>query len=178
MKKSVPNIISASRIVLSLVLLLVVDWRPLFVCLVFIIGLSDVADGFIARRYNLATQFGAKLDSAADIVFYVVIVFVLILKYNWIIDDNIFLFLIILILKLSTAVVFRNKFGEETFIHTTANKITGSLIFCSCVIIPLMKNIYLVKGVLLVAVYAAAEELCIIISSKEIDLNRRSIFKK
>ncbi|MDP4226410.1 MAG: CDP-alcohol phosphatidyltransferase family protein [Bacteroidota bacterium] len=178
MKKSVPNIISASRLVLSLVLLLIMDWRPLFVSLVFIIGLSDVTDGFIARRYNLATQFGARLDSAADIVFYLVIVAVLILKYSWIITGNKFLLAVILILKLSTTVISWIKFGKVTFIHSIANKITGSLIFCSCVVIPLVENIYLAKGVFLVAVYAAAEEFCIIISCKEIDLNRRSLFRK
>ena len=32
-------------------------------------GLSDMADGFFARKYNTESQFGEKIDSLADIVF-------------------------------------------------------------------------------------------------------------
>ncbi len=32
-------------------------------------GLSDMADGFFARKYNTGSQFGEKIDSLADIVF-------------------------------------------------------------------------------------------------------------
>ncbi|MDH3271236.1 MAG: CDP-alcohol phosphatidyltransferase family protein [Gemmatimonadota bacterium] len=34
--------------------------------ILFAMGLSDVLDGFIARRYGLATQLGAILDAAID----------------------------------------------------------------------------------------------------------------
>ena len=39
-----------------------------------LIGLSDVVDGFLARRYGLATQFGATLDAVADKLTQVVLV--------------------------------------------------------------------------------------------------------
>lgn len=34
--------------------------------ILFVMGLTDVADGIIARRYALATQIGAVADAAAD----------------------------------------------------------------------------------------------------------------
>lgn len=36
------------------------------VSILFVMGLSDVIDGLIARRYGLATQLGAVADAAAD----------------------------------------------------------------------------------------------------------------
>lgn len=36
------------------------------ISILFVMGLSDVIDGLIARRYGLATQLGAVVDAAAD----------------------------------------------------------------------------------------------------------------
>jgi len=35
-----------------------------------IAGVSDMLDGFIARRFNCCTRFGATLDSVADLILY------------------------------------------------------------------------------------------------------------
>jgi phosphatidylglycerophosphate synthase len=62
------NVITVSRIALVPVMLLLA-WRrhddAFLACLVAAL-LSDIADGQIARRFNLATPLGAKLDSWAD----------------------------------------------------------------------------------------------------------------
>lgn len=43
------------------------DWRfPLCAALFSIAGITDWADGYIARKYNLSTPFGAFLDPVAD----------------------------------------------------------------------------------------------------------------
>jgi phosphatidylglycerophosphate synthase len=68
-----PNAISMGRIGLVPVWILVAelarDAPSLGVALpvvLVVLGLSDVVDGYLARRYGLATRFGATLDAVAD----------------------------------------------------------------------------------------------------------------
>ena len=42
---------------------------PLFYTLYIVAGLSDILDGWVARRTNTASDFGAKWDTVADLVF-------------------------------------------------------------------------------------------------------------
>ena len=46
---------------------------PAFFFVYALTGLTDVLDGWIARRTGTASDFGARLDSAADILFYGVV---------------------------------------------------------------------------------------------------------
>jgi CDP-diacylglycerol--glycerol-3-phosphate 3-phosphatidyltransferase len=70
---NLPNAISLYRLLtfpLILVLALVGNeyW---FVILISINLVTDILDGFIARRFNLTTRFGAALDNLADIGTYI-----------------------------------------------------------------------------------------------------------
>lgn len=44
--------------------------KPLFAILVLLAVLTDILDGPLARHLGTASQFGANVDSAADMVFY------------------------------------------------------------------------------------------------------------
>ena len=68
---TLPNIITIFRIVLIPVFLIVfysqLENRILIAGLIFMVaGVSDVLDGYIARRYNLMSKLGALLDPFAD----------------------------------------------------------------------------------------------------------------
>jgi phosphatidylglycerophosphate synthase len=159
-------------------LLLTLNEEYLFSCLVLIIGLTDVADGYIARKYNIASKLGARLDSLADLIFFGIILWILYLRYEWILTDNYIWFLIIVLLKISTAVISKIKNGEILFIHTIANKITGLSVFFSILILPfgIADNLFTV--VFIVGTIAATEELGIVIVNRIVDVNQASIFKK
>ncbi|WP_321517611.1 CDP-alcohol phosphatidyltransferase family protein [uncultured Bacteroides sp.] len=175
---NIPNLITISRIILSIVLLTVIDSIPLFLSIFFIAGLSDVADGYIARRFNMTTVAGAKLDSIADIVFNIAILSVIYMKYRWVLSDNLLLFIIVIGIKLLSVIVSKIKFGKIMFLHTIANKITGMLLFIAvpCLMFK-MSNCYIIV-LLGMAIFAAVEELLILIKDDEIDLNRKSLFVK
>lgn len=76
MLKSVPNILTFMRLVLSLVFLLMVLYspsagnRPLFLDIAFVIfvvaGLTDIVDGIVARRYDATSKFGRMIDPLVD----------------------------------------------------------------------------------------------------------------
>ena len=69
MKKYIANIITASRIVFSLPLLLIPLSSAWFYVFYLLVGLSDMIDGTVARRTNSASEFGARLDTVSDFVF-------------------------------------------------------------------------------------------------------------
>lgn len=74
-----PNILTLARLlaVPVLVALALSGRAELFLVLLAAALATDAADGFIARRFNLASELGAKLDSWADLAVYMVMVLAL-----------------------------------------------------------------------------------------------------
>jgi len=70
---NLPNLLSGFRLAAAPVLvgLALGGARGAFAGLLTVALLSDALDGWIARRWNLRTEFGARLDSAADTATYV-----------------------------------------------------------------------------------------------------------
>jgi CDP-diacylglycerol--glycerol-3-phosphate 3-phosphatidyltransferase len=70
-KLTIPTMLTLFRIVLIPVLVLVFywsnRWANIVACAVFVVGaLTDILDGWIARRYQMYSAFGAFLDPVAD----------------------------------------------------------------------------------------------------------------
>ena len=61
--------ITASRILFSALLLFFPPSSAAFAAFYLLCGISDVLDGFIARKLHTESEKGARLDSAADLVF-------------------------------------------------------------------------------------------------------------
>ncbi|MEO6173296.1 MAG: CDP-diacylglycerol--glycerol-3-phosphate 3-phosphatidyltransferase [Arenimonas sp.] len=71
MNLTLPTMLTLFRIVLVPVLVIVFYWQHpwsnILACGVFVLGaLTDWLDGWIARRYNMYSSFGAFLDPVAD----------------------------------------------------------------------------------------------------------------
>ena len=71
MNLTLPTMLTLFRIVLVPVLVFVFywhhPWSNILACAVFVLGaLTDWLDGWIARRYNMNSAFGAFLDPVAD----------------------------------------------------------------------------------------------------------------
>lgn len=67
--KHLPNILSSLRMVGAVALLLYNGASSPFWVLYTVCGISDIADGWLARRLKCVTKTGALLDSLADICF-------------------------------------------------------------------------------------------------------------
>jgi cardiolipin synthase (CMP-forming) len=65
---SIPNLITLARILLVPVLVwAITSGEPLVAFLLFLVaGISDAVDGFLAKRFGMATELGAYLDPLAD----------------------------------------------------------------------------------------------------------------
>jgi CDP-diacylglycerol--glycerol-3-phosphate 3-phosphatidyltransferase len=75
---NIPNLLSAIRVLASpiLVYLAYINISLTLLAILFVlVAITDFADGFIARRYNLVTKFGRKLDMIADRIFMISLIF-------------------------------------------------------------------------------------------------------
>ena len=134
-KKQLANIITSSRIVCSLLLLLHPPFSIRFYTLYLLCGVSDMIDGAIARKMGSTSKFGARLDTVADLVF-TVIAFI---KFLPIIHIPVWLWIwvggiaIIKIGNIIWGLIYKHALVA---LHTILNKITGVLLF----ILPLTLN--------------------------------------
>lgn len=63
------NAITCARIVCALILILCPTFSGRFYGFYIVGGITDVLDGFIARRSGTESRLGARLDTAADFIF-------------------------------------------------------------------------------------------------------------
>ena len=63
--KNLPNSITVMRMVGTVSLLFTKPMSLCFYIVYTITGLTDVLDGFFARKFKVTSDFGAKLDSIA-----------------------------------------------------------------------------------------------------------------
>jgi CDP-diacylglycerol--glycerol-3-phosphate 3-phosphatidyltransferase len=69
MRKQIANTITISRILCSIFLLPCPVFSAAFYILYLLCGMTDMIDGTIARKTGSVSEFGARLDTAADLSF-------------------------------------------------------------------------------------------------------------
>lgn len=94
---SIPNMLSIFRLVLVPVFLLVYFCLPeqswLAGVILVVSGFTDVADGIIARKFDMVTQLGKVLDPAADKITQAAVCVALCVRYRPLILLTVILFL-------------------------------------------------------------------------------------
>lgn len=176
MKKHIPDIITLIRIPLSLSLFLAVNDEWLFVTIYLACGLSDVLDGFIARKMNVQSESGAKLDSLADLFMFGTILGVLMI-WDW---QGVMRFVpalvVIALIRITNLFIVFYKFNRFAVIHTLGNKLTGILIFTVPLFYIVTHSLDIARVTLFFALSASLEESCIILKMKVLDTNRKGLF--
>ena len=153
--KHLPNIITALRIVgsIGLVFCNVAGWQ--FWTLYVFCGISDIIDGWFARKLQVESKTGSVRDSIADLSFVTCCAIKLlpalsIPSWLWIWAGII---VIIKIVNLISSLIIFKKFY---FSHTIANKLTGLLLFLA---VPLISwCIIPIAIVAIIATFAAIQE--------------------
>ncbi|MGN1400166.1 MAG: CDP-alcohol phosphatidyltransferase family protein [Bacillus sp. (in: firmicutes)] len=171
---TLPNCLSMTRIFLSPLLLFFHPHTFLFLLIYLTCGLTDILDGFIARKTGTISRFGDKLDSAADLFMLIIVAVALFpwLNLNPFIET--WIFVIVLIKGLSVAVGLY-KFRTFEMRHTYANKLVGFLLFIYPVTLHFGHWEGLMYAIALAASFAAVEEMLIHLLSGELRYEK-SIF--
>lgn len=155
--KHLPNVISALRFLGAVCLLFFRIESCAFWVIYFVCGLSDMADGYLARKLGCESKVGALLDSLADLAFVICCCFKLMPvlafpKWLWIWGGVI---VAIRVINQMSALVMYKKC---IFPHTIANKVTGFLLFVGVPLTVFLESIVLMVIVAVVATFAAVQE--------------------
>ena len=120
-------------------MLLAAHWetRPgIAFCAIFILaGLSDGADGYLARKYDLCSVFGAELDGRADTCFYAAMVVVSLRWYATELRHQVPLILATVLSHLLQWAVAYAKFGRLAAYHSVTGKLWGCSLFFGCLVL-------------------------------------------
>lgn len=160
------NVITCLRIVLSLSIIFVPAFSNPFFILYLSAGFSDIIDGPIARLTHSESDFGSKLDTAADIVMVVfcgIKILPVIELQSWIVA---WIIAIAIIKAVSFAICWarQRKLVSE---HTILNKATGLLLFVFPLTIGKIDLRYTACVICAVATVAAIQEQVLIRKAEE-----------
>lgn len=151
------NIITGSRIALSIAMLFFPAFSPGFYALYLTAGLTDIIDGTVARKTGTVGEFGSRLDTIADTVFAAVCLIKLlpVLKlpvwlYVWI-----GLIALIKVVNVVSGFAVRKKWIA---LHTVMDKVTGILLFALPLTVSFIEPKYSAAVVCAVATFAAVQE--------------------
>jgi CDP-diacylglycerol--glycerol-3-phosphate 3-phosphatidyltransferase len=116
-----------------------------------------MVDGMVARRTNNATEFGARLDTAADFVF----VIICLIRLLPVIDIPTWLYVCIGVITLIKGINIVSGYVKQkrfVTVHTVMNKATGALLFALLLTVPLIELRYTAVVVCAIAAFAAVHE--------------------
>ena len=128
MRKQIANLLTASRLFSSIFLLFCPIASVGFSALYLFCGFTDMVDGTIARKTNAVSEFGAKLDTAADIAFLTAALIKILPAVSLPLWMWIWIALIGLI-KISTIAAAMVSGTKDILPHTVMNKVSGLLLF-------------------------------------------------
>lgn len=175
--KSIANGLTIMRMLLAFTLALIKPFSTAFLIIYLICGLSDVFDGYIARKTGTASKLGDNLDSVSDLIMYVVLIIVLYPVINPTIQIVVWIVVIILIRAVSVIVVFL-KYKTFEILHTYGNKMSGFMLFIFPLLFAFVRSNVPIYIVCVTASISAIEELLIHLSSDKLQISKKTIFSK
>lgn len=157
MKKQLANIVTLSRIVCSIWLLMLPLFSLRFYVVYLFCGFTDMIDGTIARKTQSVTELGSRLDSVADFIF-VVVAFVKLLPViilpNWL-WGWIAIIALIKTVNIVYGIISERRLAIE---HTLMNKIAGFALFLLPLILSFVELKYSAIIVCFIASISAIQE--------------------
>ncbi|MHB8963156.1 MAG: CDP-alcohol phosphatidyltransferase family protein [Saccharofermentanales bacterium] len=175
---TVPNVLSLSRVVFLPVLFafVLLDMQTAFLVGYIVLGATDMFDGLIARRFNMKSELGKKLDSIADIPFYVSTAWFIQRLYPQYLKPNNVLLIAFFAIFFLSFIVSGIRCKKPIMMHTFLLKLNGVLVYFLVVISPFADTTYFISTILVIYLIGFTEEIIIFIRHGEIDPDTVSLF--
>jgi phosphatidylglycerophosphate synthase len=175
---TVPNALSASRIVFLPLLwaLALLRIEMAFVIAYALVGITDLFDGYAARRLNQRSAFGKTLDSFADLLYYLSSAFFMAWLYMDYLRPNLLLLYILFGVLALSFIVSAVKCGKPIMMHTLLLKLNAVLVYVGVILSAFIDTTVFVTVVLAVYYVSYAEEILIFLIHGEVDPDSPTIF--
>jgi CDP-diacylglycerol--glycerol-3-phosphate 3-phosphatidyltransferase len=149
--------------------------RIIIIVLIVLGLLSDIFDGVIARKYNVATDRIRKLDSNVDILFTVSILTGIFILNNKIIEylpEIIF----IISLELVTYLAYWIRFKKQPSNHSYLTKVFGVVLFFNFCMIIGWNNFEFLKLLMIISTISYIDGFAILFRLKHWKTDNKSVF--
>lgn len=171
------NFITSLRIAGTIILLFLKPLSTPFYITYTLTGVTDVLDGFVARKTGTASETGAKLDSVADILFYGVTLTKLLRYITVHMPKQIWWFVcIVLFIRLCTYLTAAVKYRRFASLHTYLNKVTGASVFLIPYFLKTPFSVPYCYTVCIIGGLSSLEELIIHLTAENYNSAKKSIF--
>ena len=165
LKSNVANFITCIRIACSVAMLFCPVFCVAFNVLYLVAGVSDMVDGFVARKLHTESKLGSALDSVADIVF----VAASLVKILPALEVPMWAYIAaaaIAVVRVNNVAVGYMRQRRFVAMHTVMNKLTGLLLFVFPMTAQAIDVRYTASVVCVIAAVAAVQENCYIAIEK------------
>ena len=175
---TIPNILSLSRLVLLPILFILVNNKQeiTFVVCYAILGATDCFDGIIARKLNQTSELGKRLDSIADLPFYISSAyFIAKLRPEYLEPNKIMLYIFFSYLALSF-IISGVKLKQPMLMHTLMLKYCGVLVYFLVILTPLVNTTMFISAILFLYFVSFTEEIIIFLKYDKVDPDAKSLW--
>lgn len=174
----VPNIISGIRI-LSAPILLLLAWegyRNAFIVLLLASLVSDAIDGYIARRFNVSSKLGTRLDSLGDMAIYLTVPICAWWLWPQILKQEALFVFIAIAAYVVPLIVGLIKFRKVPSYHTLGAKIAAVFMSIAILFMFLTEFTWIFRIAAIFQAVVACEEILITIRLPILQSNVKSIW--
>jgi cardiolipin synthase (CMP-forming) len=175
---TLPNLLTEFRFVASPILLWLA-WHGhgiMFMLVLALVFLSDLLDGFAARLTGQTSQFGAMLDTWADVVTYLTLAFGCWWLWPDIVERELLYVILAVASCLLPGIVAIIKFKGLTSYHTWGVKIAAASMGSSLYILFLNGPVWPFRVAAVICILAAIEEIMITFLLPKPESNLRSVW--
>lgn len=170
-KRQIPNLLTLSRGLAPIVIIPAILFNKLYfvIILLIIFTLTDFLDGKIARKYNLVSEFGVKLDAVCDKIFAISLII------PAIINHGIFIFNFVMEIAISYTNLLSYSKGNNPR-STIIGKIKTALLSLTLILayIPNMNNLVIFIFSLITIICQVITLIKYINTDMEMDKNKKS----
>lgn len=174
---SIPNILTSARIVCAALMPFFALPSTGFYVVYTFGGLTDAVDGTVARKLKLESEFGAKLDSVADLLFYAVMLLKLLPHLIRLLPAWLWWSVgAVLAIRAAAYVSAFCRYKRFASLHTWLNKATGLALFPAPYAVCTHFAVPYYTFITVVAFLASSEEFIMHLTAKKYRPERKSLF--
>lgn len=175
---NVPNALSLSRLVFLpfLFVFVIFDMRLAFLLGYIILGATDMFDGWVARKFNMRTEFGKTMDSVADLPFYLATAWFIWRLYPQYLEPNSLLLKVFFFILFMSFLISFIRCKKPILMHTFLLKLNAVLIYFLVVLSYFTDTTFMISMILVFYFIGFIEEILIFILYGEVDPDTPTIF--